>query len=91
MEFKKIKEKNNPLFNRKEIQFSINSDISPNKNEVKKIISEKFSTPLEAVAVKKIHSKFGSKMFVIDASLYSSKEYKDKIEPKKKEKKAKGQ
>ncbi len=84
MEIKILEEKKNPLFNRKEIQISLFSEISPNKTEVKKLISEKFSAPEENIEIKKISGKFGSKDFLIIFNVYSSKEDKEKIERKSK-------
>lgn len=89
MEFKLLNEKANPLFNRKEIEASIEAEVIPNKQEVKKLISEKFSVPPEAIKLKGIHGKFGSKTFRVGANVYNSVEDKEKIEPKlKKEKEA---
>lgn len=84
-----INEKSNPLFNRKEIVLEIESEITPSYSEAEKIVSEKFKTNPESLKIKKVHGKFGSKFFVIDANIYSSKEDKEGIEAKpKKDKKA---
>ena len=83
-EIKVIKEKENPFFNRKEIKVFIHSEKSPSREEVSKILSEKFSVPFTNIKIKKIHGNFGSKTFNIEASLYSSKEDKDSVELKKK-------
>ena len=80
-------ERENPLFKRKEVKISINSSITPSKQEIENIIYTKFSIDKETIAVKKVNSKFGSKTFIIDANIYSSREDKEKIEPKPKEKK----
>ncbi|MBI3623739.1 hypothetical protein HY212_06710 [Candidatus Pacearchaeota archaeon] len=87
MEFKKLKEIENYLFKRKEVQFSVNSNITPSHEAIQKLASEKFSADQEAVAIKKIHARFGSNNFIITANIYSSKEDKLKTEPKVKEKK----
>ncbi|MEM3091323.1 MAG: hypothetical protein QXX55_02095 [Candidatus Pacearchaeota archaeon] len=81
-----IKEKENPLFGRKEVNITIFSEVCPNKTEILKMLSEKFSVPIENISVNKIKGKFGTNTFFIDAYLYYSKEYKDTIELKKKEK-----
>ncbi|HLC78104.1 MAG TPA: hypothetical protein VJH92_03195 [Candidatus Nanoarchaeia archaeon] len=86
-ELKKIKEVDNPLFKRKEVQFSIHSNITPSNSESEKLIAGKFSVGQEVVAVKKIQAKFGSNNFLIDANVYASRDDKIKTEPKKKEKK----
>lgn len=83
-EIKVIEEKENPFFNRKEVKVFIRSEKSPSREEVSKILSEKFSVPLMNIKIKKIHGNFGSKTFNIEASLYSSKEQKDSVELKKK-------
>lgn len=82
-----INQKENKLFNRKEVQVSLDSPVTPSKVEVEKSLSEQFSAPVEVIAVKKISNKFGSKSFTIIANIYTSEEDKKKIEPKIKEKK----
>ncbi len=85
--FKIIEERENPLFKRKEIKISIDAEVSPNRTDILKSISEKFSVPADNIIIKKIHGKFGSKNFTISANLYSSKEEKENTEimPKHKE------
>jgi len=84
MQFKIITETENPLFGRKEIEGEIHADVTPNREEVAKIISEKFSTNTETIKIRTIKGKFGQKVFLIVANIYNSKEDKDKIENKKK-------
>ncbi len=91
-EFKILEEKENSLFNRKEAVIEVKADVTPSKAEAEKLISEKFSAPIENIKIKKISGKFGSKIFTITVNIYSSKEDKDKIEPKgKKDKKIENQ
>lgn len=87
--FKIITEKENPLFNRKEIQASVEAEITPSSEDVKTLISEKFSVQAGSIKIKKISGKFGSKVFTIVANIYKSKEDKDKTEPKSKKKETK--
>jgi len=75
-----INEKENKLFNRKEIQINVESEVTPSHEETKKLISEKFSTKPENIRIKKISGKFGSKDFEISANIYSSEGEKNKIE-----------
>jgi len=75
-----INETENKLFNRKEIQVKVESDVTPSHEEAKKLISEKFSTQPENIRIKKIAGKFGAKVFEISANVYSSEEEKNKIE-----------
>ena len=87
--FNIIQEKENNLFNRKEIQFQITSVVTPKGSEVETLISEKFSSPKENIKVKKIAGGFGSRDFKISANIYKTKEDKEKTEFKsKKEKEA---
>jgi len=84
--FKIIEEKENPLFRRKEIKASMDSEVSPSEAEVLKNLSEKFSAPAENIKIKKISGKFGSKNFTITANIYSSLKDKELTEPKSKKK-----
>jgi ribosomal protein S24E len=86
MEFEIIKEKENPLFKRKEIQISLEAQVTPSKNEMIDLIAKKFSTQSENISMKGIYGKFGSRNFTINANIYSSKEEKDEVESKKKNK-----
>ena len=84
--FKILNEKENPLFNRKEIQVSVEVEITPSHADVEKLICEKFSTQIENIKIKKISGKFGSRTFTITANIYNSKEDLEKTEPKSKKK-----
>jgi ribosomal protein S24E len=85
--FEILKQKENPLFKRKEIIVSIEEDITPKNSDVEKFLSEKFSSPAENIKIKKILGKFGSHKFAITANIYASKEDKEKTEPKEKKEK----
>lgn len=82
--FKIIDEKENPLFNRKEVRASIEADITPSNADIVKLISEKFSTQPENIKIKKIEGSFGLNNFIIIANIYNSKEDKESIERKSK-------
>ena len=86
--FNILQEKENTLFKRKEIQASVEAEITPNHTDVKKLLSEKFSTKIENIKIKKISGKFGSKTFTIIANIYDSEEDKDKVESKSKKEEA---
>jgi len=89
MELTILKQKDNPLFNRKELKVNIESDITPNFKDAEEIISKKFSANSDSIKIKRIDGKFGSRGFIIVANVYNSKEDKDKTERKsKKEMKA---
>ena len=84
MKFEITKEKDNPLFKRKEIQAKLETDVTPSKSEVIKLISEKFSSPSENINIKGIHGTFGTKEFIVTANIYNSKEEKNMEKKKKK-------
>ena len=86
-EFKITEEKENPLFNRKEIKGFIESEIVPSRAETLEILSKKFKVPKENIKIKKIIGKFGSKTFAVEANIYSLEQDKDSIELKKKKEK----
>jgi len=84
MDFKIISETENPLFNRKAIEGELYADKTPSREEVAKFLSEKFSAPIDTIKIRTIKGKFGSKVFLIVANIYKTKEDKDRIEHKKK-------
>ena len=75
-----INEKENKLFNRKEIQINIKAEVTPSHKEAKELISKKFSIQPENIRIKKISGKFGTKIFTISANIYPSEAEKNKIE-----------
>ena len=84
MELEITQEKENGLFNRKEIQGLISAEVAPRREDVLKILAEKFSVPQETIKIKGIHGKFGLQEFKLEANIYKSKEDKDQLEVKKK-------
>ncbi len=82
MQKKILEEKENPLFNRKEIKIEIESDVTPSYTEVKKLIAEEFKTDADRIKINKIEGRFGIKKFTIFANIYNSKEDKDNFEIK---------
>ena len=82
MEIKILEEKENLLFNRKELRLEIEAEVTPSHIEVEKLILEKFSTAAENIKIKKIEGKFGVKKFLIIVNIYQSKEDKDHFEIK---------
>ena len=77
-----LKEKKNPVFDRKEIEVNVKMDVSPKIKEAEELIGKEFSANPENVKIKKIKGRFGSNSFIITANIYSSKEEKDKVETK---------
>ncbi len=82
--FKLVEERENPLFNRKEIKFEISSEVTPSRMEIGKIVSEKFSAEPKKVKIKKISGKFGSKNFSVNIFIYKTEEQKNRTEIKRK-------
>lgn len=82
-----LQEKENPLFNRKEIEIILETGITPKITEAESFVAKEFSSVPENIKIKKIKGNFGSRKFVISANVYSSKEEKDKVEPKSKKEK----
>jgi len=83
-DLKIIEKKENPLFNRKEIIFQIDSEITPSRVEVGNLIVKEFSTSLDKIKIKSILGKFGSKNFKVNVFIYDSEENKNSVEPKRK-------
>ena len=79
-----ISERQNPLFKRKEILFSVTNQTTPSKQEVEEFISNQFSTTPDTFKLKKIEGQFGAQEFKISVNIYDSSEEKDKIEFKSK-------
>jgi ribosomal protein S24E len=84
MEFISVNEKENKLFNRKEIAIVVKTEITPKESEVLEALSKKFSVPEEAIKILSIKGKFGVKTFRVKANIYHSKQEKDKVEKKSK-------
>lgn len=86
METETLNEKENSLFNRKEIQINMNLEATPSYEQAKKFIAEKFSVSEDCIEIKKVDARFGKIDFIIYAHIYNSKEEKESIEPKPKQK-----
>jgi ribosomal protein S24E len=82
MEFKPIIEKENLLFQRKEIEGTLLSEAAPSKVEVTKMLAEKYSSPEDTIIVETIEGRFGSQEFIIVAKIYKSKEILNSTETK---------
>ena len=82
--FKVTEKKENPLFNRKEIFFEVQADITPSRLETSKFFSKKFSVPVENIKIKGINGKFDSNTFSGSVFIYNSEEDKNRVEIKKK-------
>lgn len=84
-----IKNFNNALLKRKEIEISFDSESNPGIVKASKDIAETFKVNEEQIVIKRIKSGFGSNNFSVNAFIYENKDLKDSTEPKRKEKKKK--
>jgi ribosomal protein S24E len=82
MTIKVLTERENHLFNRKEVKLQVHSQSSPSYKEVEEFCAKHFNTSEDAVKIKTLKGKFGSKEFVANVNIYKSKHEKDKIERK---------
>jgi len=85
MRIKIIEEKKNPLFSRKEIHLEIESDAVPSHEEVKNLVSEKFSSDQELIRTRLIKGRFGINIFDVFIDIYDSKEEFDRVVKKTKQ------
>lgn len=77
-----VKEKQNPLFQRKEVELLVNSEVTPKITEAEEMVAKKFSSNPENIKIKKVSGMYGVKRFTILANIYDSKELKEKVEIK---------
>ena len=83
-----MKDLQNKLLNRREVQVVMESSSNPGFEGAKKIIGDNFKAKEEMIAVKKVKGKFGRDTFLVDAFIYDSVRDKERIEPKVKVKKS---
>ena len=79
-----ISQKENPLFKRKEIEAEFDSEVSPRREDLAKLVAHKFSSNAEGIMIKRVVGKFGSKTFSLAANIYSDKQTKNSVELRKK-------
>lgn len=88
MKIQNTQEIENELFNRKEVEAIVSSEVTPKKSDVLKLISEKYSMPEDNIKIKGVYGKFGTKEFKVTAHVYKTKKDKEKTEKKTKQEKA---
>ncbi len=82
-----VKDFKNDLLERREIITKLESHENPGFEGAKKAIIEEFKVDESLIVIKKVGGSFGSNEFLIEVFIYDSVERKEKVEPKKKEKK----
>jgi ribosomal protein S24E len=80
-------QKRNELLQRVEVIALKDSEKAPSTEEIKNEIAQELKKEAPLVVVKKIKRRFGSKQFSVEVNVYDTEEAKNKVEPKKKEKK----
>ena len=77
----------NELLKRNEVEFMLSSTSNPGFEGAKNFLVENGHS-VESIVVKAVRSNFGKGEFFVEAFVYDSKENKELVEPKPKEKKA---
>ncbi len=85
-----IKDFRNELLKRRELEVEISADKNPGFAESGKMMTKQLKAEEERVVIKVVRSHFGKSEFLLNVFVYDSKEDKERIEPKKKEKKKVG-
>ncbi len=83
-----LKDLKNELLNRREIEIVLTAEKNPGMKDAAKNIATHFKVDESTVVVKAVRSRFGRDQFIIEAMIYDSVKDKDRVELKKKEKKA---
>ncbi len=74
MEFKLLEDKENPLFNRREMKLEITEEVIPSKESVKEGLASKYSVEKSLIDILNISGKFGVRIFTIKANIYKNQE-----------------
>lgn len=85
MEINIVKEQENPLFSRKEVHVSVEDTLTPSLIDARKIVAEQFKSDEALVRVRKVDTRFGSKVFTIIADIYDSIEEFNRVVKKTKQ------
>ena len=89
MEIEIKNKKENQVLQRQEITGEIKfTGATPSNKQLQEELAKKIGVQPELVAIRHIYGSFGADKAQFEAVAYASKEQFDKIEPKKKEKKA---
>ncbi|MBM3233453.1 hypothetical protein FJZ18_04795 [Candidatus Pacearchaeota archaeon] len=77
----------NSILKRIEIEYIVEAPQNPGFQKATEMVSDKLKAPSENIAIKAVRGNFGKNQFLIEAFVYESASDKERIEPKKKEKK----
>lgn len=84
-----LQEKENILFNRREIKILVESPTSPSMKQSQELIAKNLSSSEELIKVNKIKGKFGRNTFLINCDIYKTEEDRLKHDLRYKEEKKK--
>lgn len=87
MKLEIVEDKKNGLLNRREVSVIISADSNPGFAKAQEVISSELKASDDSIVVRNVKSKFGRDTFLISAFIYDSVADKERVEPKKKEKK----
>jgi small subunit ribosomal protein S24e len=84
MEIEIIEKKNNPLFNRTEVYFTINheGEGTPNREIIRTEIADKLNVKKENIIINNIHSSFGVQISKGYAKIYTNPKKAESLEQK---------
>lgn len=82
MELKLVSEKDNPLFDRKEIVYTAASSPTPSRDKVAEAVSKEAKCAADCVIIDKIQQRFGQKRVTVYAKVYKTAEAAKKVERK---------
>jgi small subunit ribosomal protein S24e len=81
MEIKVLEEKNNPLLQRREVQFSVSHNLgTPSRDEIKSKIAAYLNSKPELVIIERMRSQFGKRETRGYAKIYATAERLKKVE-----------
>jgi len=81
MDIKIIKEKNNALLNRRELNLTVTFDgATPSRNEIKDKLAAMLTVPLELVMIQKIENEFGKQELNTYVKIYEDEARMKQVE-----------
>ena len=84
---KTIKDTENKLLKRREIQIVIEASKNPGFVEAQRMIAEQFKAKEDVIVIKKVKGKFGRNTFLVESMIYNSLKDKEMFEQKPRQKK----
>ena len=82
MELKKVSEKDNALFGRREVVFTATSSPTPSRDKIAEAVSVACKCAKDCVVVDRVGQKFGTKTVEVRAKVYKSADAAKSVEQK---------